>query len=80
MEIEALQLEIDSYTKNANVVKELVIQRMLLDGVLTPEKAEEYGSKWQVIVFKKNWFKHWVDVFSKKEPSGWGYKFVKFEE
>lgn len=80
MKIETVQLEIDNYTKNANVVKGMVIKRMLLDGILTPEKADEYMTKWQVIVFKKSWFKQWVDKFSKNEPDGWGYNFVKFEE
>ena len=77
-QIDAMQLELDSYTENANLVRDMVLLRLLKDKVITDEQADVYSDKWVVVCVKNTWFKHWMNKFSKKE--GWSYKFVKFED
>lgn len=74
-------LNLDSHIKNANSVKEIVISRLLTDGVISEEKAKEYTEKWQIIIFKSNWFKRWFSIFRKdSDLNEYIFKFVKFED
>jgi len=79
MTIDAMLTEIEGYTTNANVVKELVIAQLHKDKLLTTEQANEYLEKWQVIVVKKSWFATWWSKFHNKKEDGYIYKFVCFE-
>lgn len=79
MSIDQQLLELPNDTDNANSVKEIVINRLLVDGVITDEQALEYADKWQVIVIKRSWFKRWMQAFNKTKD-GYQYKFVKFED
>lgn len=78
--MDQIQLAIDEYTKNANAVKEAVLARLLKDGKISTEVAEEYTTKWQIIIFKNNWFKSWFMSKFNKNQNGWTYKFVRFED
>ena len=79
MTIENQLLQVPDNTVNANLVKDIVIQRLLDDGVITEEQANEYSEKWQMIVIKTNWFKRWMEKFGMSKDS-YQYKFVKFED
>ena len=79
-QIDSTLLEIDSYTKNANSVKDTVLSRLVTDGVITEEQEKTYAEKWQVVIVKRSWFQRWFDRFSKSEPDNYIYKFVKFED
>ena len=76
--IEAMQEELSSYTENANLVRDMVLSRLLKDKIITQKQADVYSDKWVVICIKNNWFKNWVNKFNKAD--GWSYKFVKFED
>ena len=79
MDSNLITLEAD--TENANTVKDVVLNRLLADNVITEEQAKDYSEKWQVIVVKKGWFKKWLDVFCKgKEKDNYFYKYVRFED
>ena len=74
-------LTIEEDTKNANVVRDIVLGRLLTDKIITEEQAKDYSEKWQVIVVKRSWFKRWLDVFCKgKEKDNYFYKYVRFED
>ena len=73
--------QIESYTLDANSAKEIVLEMLEMNGVITPEIAVEYNEKWQIVVVKKGWFKRWLRSFDKQEESEeYMYKMVKFEE
>lgn len=80
MEIEGQLLRLEGDTENANSVKEIVLQRLLFDKVISNEQAIEYSEKWQVIVIKRGWFMRWVNAFSIKNKDDYQFKFVKFED
>ena len=78
MDTRLITLEED--TLNANVVKELVIQKLYDNGVLDDEQAKAYIEKWQVIVYKPTWFKRWMEKFITTNKDTYRYKYVKFED
>ena len=78
--IDGLLLEIGDNTKNANIVKDSVLERLKLDGNLTEKQATDYREKWQIIIVKKSWFTSWVEKHTKGDKNGYYFKFVKFEE
>jgi hypothetical protein len=78
MDSQLITLEED--TQNANVVKELVIQKLYDNGVLDDEQAKAYIEKWQVIVYKPTWFKRWMEKFITTNKDTYRYKYVKFED
>ena len=74
-------LSIEEDTKNANLVRDIVLGRLLKDKVITEEQAKDYSEKWQVIVVKRSWFKRWMQVFgSGKDKNSYAYKYVRFED
>ena len=78
MDTRLITLEED--TLNANVVKELVIQKLYDNGVIDDEQAKAYIEKWQVIVYKPTWFKRWMEKFITTNKDTYRYKYVKFED
>lgn len=73
-------ITIEEDTLNANVVKELIIQKLYDNGVLNEEQAKTYVEKWQVIVYKPTWFKRWMEKFVTTNKDTYRYKYVKFED
>lgn len=78
--IDGFLLEIETYTKNANITKDIVLARLANDGVITEEQLNNYSENWQIVIVKKTWFKKWMDKFCKDESNLYIYKYVKFEE
>lgn len=78
MEIDRLLLEMESNLANYNTVKDIVLDRLLTDKIITKEQAEIYSEQWNIIIIKPNWFKKWCSAF-KKQDVNWMFQFVKFE-
>ena len=73
-------LSIEGDIKNANNVKEIVLNRLLSDKVITEEQAEMYATKWQIIVVKYGWFERWFKTLSGRKAESYCYKYVRFED
>jgi hypothetical protein len=74
-------ITIEEDTLNANVVKELIIQRLHDNGLLNDEQAIEYMEKWQVVIVKPTWFKRWMEKFMfTTNENRYIFKYVKFED
>jgi len=68
-------------TINANQVKDLVLDRLLKNKVITNEQCSEYYTKWGVVVVKRGWFAGWLKTFNKKaSSSAYLYRFVRLED
>jgi hypothetical protein len=78
--LDSMILSLEEDIKNANTVKDLVIQRLLDDKVITDQQAEDYADKWQVIIIKPSWFERWMEKLNIKTPNSYRYKYVKFED
>ena len=78
--VDSMLLTLEEDIKNANAVKDLVIQRLLDDKVITDQQAEDYADKWQVIIIKPSWFERWMEKLKIKTPNSYRFKYVKFED
>jgi hypothetical protein len=78
--VDSMLLTLEEDIKNANTVKEVVIERLLKDKVLTEEQAEEYMDKWQMIIIKPSWFERWMEKLNIKTPNNYRFKYVRFED
>lgn len=77
MTLDSIVINIEENIKNANQVKELVLYRLVRDGIITEELYEKYTTSWNIIIVKKSWFAKWWDkVISGND--GYVYKFVQF--
>jgi hypothetical protein len=78
--LDSMLLTLEEEIKNANTVKDLVIQRLVDDKVLTDQQAGDYADKWQVIIIKPSWFERWMEKLNIKTPNNYRYKYVRFED
>lgn len=81
MKLDSLIVDMESNLANFNAVKDIVLERLLDDNVITSEQAAEYGEKWNVIIVKPSWFKRYKDKFFKNDDDNiYIFKYVKFED
>ena len=78
--LDSMVLSLEEDIKNANTVKDLVIQRLVDDKVLTDQQAKDYADKWQVIIIKPTWFERWMEKLNIKTSNNYLYKYVRFED
>jgi len=78
-QIDSMLISIEEYTTNANLVKELVISRLIIDKVITEEQAKDYIENWQVVIIKPTWFERWAGKFKIANPSNYRFKYLNFE-
>lgn len=71
MDIEQVNLE--SNTKNANLVKELVLVTLLNNKDITEEAYNKYITTHEVIILKRGWFKSLMS----KNNDAWVYKIIE---
>jgi hypothetical protein len=78
--VDSMLLTLEEEIKNANTVKDMVIERLMDDKVITSQQAEDYVDKWQVIIIKPAWFERWMEKLNIKTPNSYRYKYVRFED
>ena len=62
-------LEMEQDVQNYNVVKELVINKLIDEGLVSQKDGEDFIDRCQIIVVKNGWFKRWCSKFSKGNES-----------
>ena len=62
-------LEMEQDVKNYNVVKDLVIAKLVDEGLMSQEDGEDFIDRCQIIIVKNGWFKRWCSKFSKGNES-----------
>lgn len=65
MDQQLLQLENDM--TNYQKVKELVLSKLVSEGLLDQDDADEFDGRCQVLVYKGTWFSKWFDKNIKSE-------------
>ena len=58
-------MEMEQDVQNYNTVKEIVVQKLMDEGLLNEEDGMDFIDRCQVIVVKNGWFKRWCSKFSK---------------
>jgi len=81
MTIDSTLFNMESSITNANIVKELILDRLAKDKIITSEQANDYAERWQIILIKKIWYERWANKFKPNgKDSDYYYKLVRFEE
>jgi hypothetical protein len=62
-------VEMEQDIQNYNVVKELVINKLVDEGLMSQKDGEDFIDRCQIIVVKNGWFKRWCSKFSKGNES-----------
>jgi polyhydroxyalkanoate synthesis regulator phasin len=55
--------------ENYNKVKELVVAKLVDEGLLDQDDANEFNDRCQVLVYKGKWFSKWFDKNMKTETN-----------
>ena len=62
-------LELEQDMSNYQKVKELVLSKLVAEGLLEQDDADEFEERCQVLVYKGTWFSKWFDKNVKVEKS-----------
>ena len=71
-------LEMDGEVHNINVVKDIVLERLHTDKIITEKQLDEYRNNWHLIIVKNSWFKNAMNRLNLTNGKGYFYQFVKF--
>ncbi len=78
-------LELENDMSNYQKVKELILQKLVSEGLLDQDDANEFDERCQVLVYKGTWFSKWFDKNVKIEnpdanKKGWYMRIVELKE
>lgn len=68
-------IEIDNHNKTKNVV----LERLLKDKIITQEQYDEYSINWNILLVKRNWFKKLCDLFKIDDREGYSIIYTRFD-
>jgi len=81
MKLDDVQINMDHYVENAEVVKEAVLDALVKEDFLTLEAANNFADNYVVVTIKIAWYKRWYKkTFSKdakREGAQWKFRVVK---
>lgn len=75
--ISSFELNMDSNVKNADTIRNIVLEQLKNDGAISNDVYEEYSTSWNIVIVKGAWYQKWFDK-NKLNSDGYYYKFVKF--
>ena len=83
--MDAQLLELETDMSNYQKVKELILQKLVGEGLLDQDDANEFDERCQVLVYKGTWFSKWFDKNVKVEKpdadkKGWYMRIVELKE
>ena len=78
-------LELETDMSNYQKVKELILQKLVAEDLLSQDDANEFDERCQVLVYKGTWFGKWFDKNVKIEKpdadkKGWYMRIVELKE
>jgi len=62
-------MDLTSEMSNYNKVKDLVLNKLIEEGLLEQTDADEFSERCQVLIYKGKWFSKWFDKNMKAENS-----------
>lgn len=60
-------MDLTTEMSNYNKVKEIVLNKLVQEGLLEESDAKEFAERCQVLVYKGKWFRNWFDKNIKAE-------------
>lgn len=77
-------LELEKDMSNYQKVKELVLKKLVNEGLLDQDDADEFDERCQVLVYKGTWFSKWFDknvsVDKPQNKNGYFMRIVELKE
>jgi hypothetical protein len=77
-------LDLEQDMSNYQKVKELVLSKLVSEGLLDQSDADEFDERCQVLVYKGTWFSKWFDknvnVNSNKDKKTYYMRIVELKE
>ena len=80
MKVDTILMEMPSNVQNATTVKEMVLNTLLKNKVITITQHKEYMDEWQIIIVKRSWYTRMWNKFYKGTEDGYSYHFVKLHD
>lgn len=72
---------IETDIANYNKVKELVLTKLVKEGYVSEEEAEEFCNRCQVMVYKGKWYEKWFKkAMPKQDENGYYMRIVEMAE
>lgn len=62
-------MDLDAEMTNFNLVKDNVLDKLVKEGLLDQDDADEFAERNQVLVYKGKWFNKWFEKNVKLEDS-----------
>ena len=73
-------MAIDNDIINYNKVKELVLKKLVDEGLVQEDDAEEFTERCQVIIYKGKWWSKWFEKNVSQEPKDQENYFIRIVE
>lgn len=77
-------LDLEQDMSNYQKVKELVLTKLVQEGLLEKDDADEFDNRCQVLVYKGTWFSKWFDkninVEDNRNKKGYYMRIVELQE
>lgn len=77
-------LTIESDMSNYQKVKELVLSKLVKEGLLDQDDANEFDERCQVLVYKGSWFSKWFDknvrIDKPQDKNGYFMRIIEMKE
>ena len=62
-------LDVTTEMENYNKVKEIILAKLVDEGLLNKDDANEFDDRCQILVYKGKWFSKWFDKNMKTETN-----------
>lgn len=76
-------MSLDGEIINYNKVKEIVLNKLITEGLLDQSDADEFSERCHVLVYRGTWFSKWFDRNMKRENSekeGYYIRIIELKE
>jgi hypothetical protein len=77
-------LELEKDMSNYQKVKELILSKLIEEGLLEKDDADEFDERCQVLVYKGTWFSKWFDknvnVDSNRDKKNYYMRIIELKE
>jgi hypothetical protein len=77
-------LELEGDMSNYQKVKEIVLSKLVQEGLLEKNDADEFDERCQVLVYKGTWFSKWFDknvnVDSNRDKKNYYMRIIELKE
>lgn len=79
--VDSILIALEENIQNANTVKEIVVGKLIDEGLLTNDEGTKFVEEFQIILVKRRWFTRWFNKLKLNSPDAnsneYEYRIVK---